>query len=238
MSTKQLALLYWFFSSVIRNAVIAELGPRITPPPVLQARDASQLAGFIGGDPGLPLTCRGTSTISMGPDNVFGFCDDGYCWLPAICVTSDSPICTSASDCPYSQITRCTDPALPSCAEYILRTNVDDKSPYTNFLCSPQASTILVFAASNSDSNSVESSGVPLETSSPVPLGSSSPSDGSSNGGDGGSNIGDASDKAVDRLTKDQRISLGVGIGVGIGVGLPSLIIGILAWRRPRRPRQ
>ncbi|KAI1735792.1 hypothetical protein F4680DRAFT_434484 [Xylaria scruposa] len=202
----------------------------ITPTPSLQARGAFQTAGFISGNPDSPITCPGTSTVSKGPQYAFGCCDSATCWKPASCQTNDQPTC--GPNCVYSQITRCTDAASPSCAEYILKTAVDDGNPYTSFLCLPAATKILVFVdptgSSGSGNSMVETSAASGATSAdtgstPVQTPQSSPSN-NQGSGDSGGNGG---------LTLDQKIALGVGIGVGV----PAVIVTTLAWWWPRRSR-
>ncbi|GAW17223.1 hypothetical protein ANO14919_066770 [Xylariales sp. No.14919] len=229
MLTKRSAPLYWLLSIAASSAVGNEAGgQRITPTPILQARGAFQTAGFISGNPDSPITCLGTSTVSKGPQYAFGCCDGTSCWKPASCETNGQPSC--GPNCVYSQLTRCTDAASPSCAEYVLRTAADDENPFTSFLCLPAATRILVFvdptAGNGAGSSAVGSSGgsrgTSISTGSlPADTSTSSPANG--NGGDGGGG----------GLTLDQKIALGVGIGVGVA----AIIVTILAWWWPRRSR-
>ncbi|KAI1294096.1 hypothetical protein F5Y03DRAFT_373363 [Xylaria venustula] len=225
MSIKQLALIYCLCFLITSSASTNKLGsPKITPTPILQARGAFQTAGFISGNPDSPITCPGTSTVSKGPEYALGCCDSADCWKPASCLTNGQPGC--GPNCVYSQITTCTDAASPSCAEYILKTAIDDGNPYTSFLCLPTATNIIVLVDSTSGSgsdpstqdSSESSKGTPVNTgTSPAQTSNSSPTD---NNGDGG-------------LTEDQKIALGVGIGVGV----PAVIIAFLAWWWPRKSR-
>ncbi|KAI0447563.1 hypothetical protein F4803DRAFT_268886 [Xylaria telfairii] len=224
VSVKRKALAYWYFlfCLVVSTIAINELGvPGITPTASLQARGAFQTAGFISGNPDSPITCPGTSTVSKGPQYAFGCCNSAACWKPASCQTNGQPTC--GPNCVYSQITRCTDEASPSCAEYVLKTAIDDGNPHTSFLCLPAATQILVFvdptSSSGSDASTVETSdasgGTSVDTGSP-PAGTSQSSP--SNHGNGG-------------LTTDQKIALGVGIGVGV----PAVLVAFLAWWWPRK---
>ncbi|KAI0108884.1 hypothetical protein GGR51DRAFT_112708 [Nemania sp. FL0031] len=229
MPKEQLALLYWLFLFAIIHAAIGALSiqqstptPRTTTPPI-QGRDSVQILGFISGNPYHPLFCDGASTLSITSNNVFGCCDGDDCWLPATCVTSDSPICST--ECPYAQITRCNDKASPSCAEYILQTAEDDTNSYTNYLCLPIASIIHVLAsptvAGDSDSFGVRSSGVPLVSGIP-----SNDNGGGDSSGNSGSDSGG--------LSKDQKIALGLGLSVPV----VALIVSLLAWLWPRQRRR
>ncbi|KAI1274990.1 hypothetical protein F5Y07DRAFT_400839 [Xylaria sp. FL0933] len=117
-----------------------------------------------------------------------------------------------------------TDEASPSCAEYILKTAIDDGNPYTSFLCLPSATQILVFVdpthGSGADSSITETSGASTGTvanTGSLPTTTSNPSPDDGNGA----------------LTTDQKIALGVGIGVGV----PAVIVAILAWWWPRKSR-
>ncbi|KAI0803475.1 hypothetical protein GGR55DRAFT_395193 [Xylaria sp. FL0064] len=224
MLTKQPVIINWLYCLVVRSIAVSELGTdQITPTPVLQARGAFQTAGFISGNSDSPITCLGTSTVSKGPQYAFGCCESpDDCWKPASCVTNGQPSC--GPNCVYSQLTTCTDEASPSCAEYVLKTAIDDGNPYTSFLCLPSATQILVFVdsthGSGPDSSVTETSGTSTGTvanMSSLPTKTSNPSPDDDSGA----------------LTTDQKIALGVGIGVGV----PAVIVAILAWWWPRKSR-
>ncbi|KAH8164690.1 hypothetical protein CIB48_g3558 [Xylaria polymorpha] len=190
MLKPQELILYILVPSTI---AINELGVSgITPTPSLQARSKPPASS---GNPDSPVTCPGTSTVSKGPQYAFGCCDSATCWKPASCQTNDQPTC--GPNCVYSQITRCTDEASPSRAEYVLKTAIDDGNPHTSFLCLPAATQILVFvdptSSSGLDANTAEtldaSGGTSVDTGSPpAEISQSSPSnhgngDDSGNGG-------------------------------------------------------
>lgn len=120
-----------------------------------------------------------------------------------------------------------TDEASPSCAQYVLKTGVDDTDPYTSFLCLPEATEILVLAtATGGGGGSGGGSSTPATSSgSPTTTGSSSPADTSAPSPDAGGGGGG--------LTEDQKIALGVGIGVGV----PALIVALLTFLYPRHSR-
>ncbi|KAI1324113.1 hypothetical protein F5Y16DRAFT_381921 [Xylariaceae sp. FL0255] len=223
MSRKLPALLSLLVYFVKSDAIVIEDpgARRITPSPVLTARGAFQTAGYISGDPNSPLTCPGTSSVSKGPLFAFGCCGGAECFKPSTCYTNGQPPC--GENCVYTQFVSCTNEASPSCAEYILKTAIDDINPYTSWACMPEATKAIALVSTTSADDSGGDSGTTTSTStgaSPSNTSGFSTGSGDSNSSSGG-------------LTEDQKIALGTGIGVGVA----AIIVGLVAWRWPRRPR-